>query len=340
MIWRRSTFALSMTKRPTSWMACLLVLLACACAHAADAPAARQANHLDQNAGFDDLCNYATPWLERRGPDPALVDYRVGRTHRTLAVHAVDITSRTGGIAYESSSQLLTPVQRGAYPVFDGSYSVRLRGEPLLAFELDQDVADSVQVEWKAGNAAIRIYFVLDAFRDPFAPFCAPEGSGVEVRGVLLAAHLIRAGGQGRMPAPGDERPLGRVKGKEGRMYVTMLGLNRAGPPAPPHKLWVGRVTALKSEIPEERLAMYSKRVAALMGPCHLSALASGGPSAGSLVVVTHFENAGVRAHIPVEVTGFPAFGKCGARVLTQLRPEADDVGRAAKFVLYFEPRR
>ncbi len=326
-----------MSTRCTVLLSVLIVLSSSASA-SAQAPVEVHARHLDTLAVFQDLCSYAPPWLDKKPTDPFFAEYKLGRERRTHAVHVVDIDSRTAGLVYEASSQLLTPVQRGAYPVFDGSFAVRLRGEPLLGFELDQDAAESVRVQWAAGNAAIRIYFVLEAFRDPFAPFCRPEGATIEVRGVLVGAHLIEAGGQGRLAPPGVEKSLGTVRGKEGRRLLAMLGLDGPTSTALPHRTWVGNATSVKSKIPEPRMADYRQRVEMLMTPCHLSSLASGGPRAGSMVVVTHFEKAGVRAHIPVEVTGFPAFGQCAVKVLTRMKFDPADLGASAKFVLYFEP--
>lgn len=328
MIRGRALFALPMTK----WLpVAMAVSLVCGAAQAAP-------RQLDELAGFEDLCAHSASWLTR--PADATSDaYRRARDARTRAVYVVDVTSRTvGGISYEEGSQLLTPVHRGAYPVLDGSYAVRLRGDPLLGFELDQDAAQSVKLEWAAGNAAVRLYFVLDAYADPFAPYCRVVGAGTEVRGVLLAAHLIEAGGQSSFAVPGEEVQLGSVSGKEGHMLVQLLALDRPEPSQVPHRMWAGKVSGLKCDIPEARLAAYREQVEQLMVPCHLAALVAGGPRSGSLVVVTQFGKDGVAVQIPVEVTGFPALGECSVRVLARLRPDADDIGATAKFVLYFEP--
>lgn len=123
-------------------------------------------------------------------------------------------------------------------------------------------------------------------------------------------------------------------------MLVRMLGLDLPPPSVIPHRMWVGKASGVRSEIPRNRLLGYQAEVERLMVPCHLAALASGGPRSGSMVVVTEFGKSGVRAHIPVEVTGFPKLGRCGVRVLTRLIPSPEDRGRSAKFVLYFEPAR
>jgi hypothetical protein len=255
----------------------------------------------------------------------------------------VDVQPQHFNLAeYDRKKQLLAVVDQDSFGLFDGSYAVAPRGSLLLAFELPEEDAQSVQMDCGAQTAVLRLVFMLDAVKDVEQPWCRADEQGTTVvQARLLSARLFKT------PAAGEDNPaarreLARTQDPEATAMARAIGAWAPKDQAPLRPVVEAqKPRVVQGNFSPQALESLRRDAQLLVRPCHLASLARGGPERAALSINVEFDDGGhPREIVPaVDAAGHQGLVRCSQRSLRRLRAPSSARGDLLRLNFYFERR-
>lgn len=297
---------------------------------------ARSEDRISSPEELTRLCRLAPPLPRSATPgkaaraaslsDDKLREHLIDRQRRLLTLYAVDVEAQHFKVAdYDESKRLLTLVSQPHYALFDGHYAVTLHDEPLLAYEVEPGVAETITTAHATGRAVVRLYIVLDALHDPAASYCSTStpAATLTLRGRLVGSRIWHMDCAGEPTAALTSTSiLAEQRHVDAPVLEQLVGEDMRGRALPRPQVRIDRPKALDGVIEPKHLKTLSRDAELLLLPCFLKAMGQLGSQRAALVLEAHFDAEGNPrdAAVAVDAAGSRALDGCATERLEMLR--------------------